>query len=97
MARVLTKPEADNDLLDIWLFIAQDSPNNADHFLERIRDKFWGLAESPEIGSNRSTLKEGLRSYPIGSYLIFYFPLTDGVEIVRVLHGARDIESLFLT
>jgi toxin ParE1/3/4 len=96
MARVLTKPEAETVLLDIWLYIAQDSPNNADHFLDRVREKFWRLAESPHIGSNRDLLKEGLRSHPIGSYLIFYFPLTDGIEIVRVLHGARDIESLFL-
>lgn len=34
MPRVLTKPEADNDLVDIWLYIANDSPNNADHFLD---------------------------------------------------------------
>jgi toxin ParE1/3/4 len=36
-----------------------------------------------------------LRSHPIGHYLIFYFPLEDGVDIIRVLHGSRDIESLF--
>lgn len=95
MPRVLTKPEADADLLDIWLYIAQDSPNNADHFLDRIREKLWGLAESPQIGAKRDVIRAGLRSQPIGAYLIFYFPLEDGIEIARVLHGARDIESLF--
>jgi toxin ParE1/3/4 len=36
-----------------------------------------------------------LRSLSVGNYLIFYRPLADGIEIVRVLHGARDIDSLF--
>ncbi|MGZ8955554.1 MAG: type II toxin-antitoxin system RelE/ParE family toxin [Methylovulum sp.] len=39
-------------------------------------------------------LKAGLRSQTVGNYLIFYFPLEDGVDIVRVLHGSRDIENL---
>lgn len=95
MPRVLTKPEADNDLVDIWLYIANDSPNNADRFLDRMREKFCSLAEAPQIGTRRDELRTGLRSQPVGTYLIFYFPLDDGIEIVRVLHGARDIGSLF--
>ena len=95
MPRVLTKPEADNDLVDIWLYIANDSPNNADRFIDRMREKFSSLAEAPQIGTRRDELRTGLRSQPVGTYLIFYFPLDDGIEIVRVLHGARDIGSLF--
>jgi len=84
-----------HDLVDIWLYIANDSPNNADNFLDQMREKFWSLAEAPQIGSKRDELRSGLRSQPMGAYLIFYFPLHDGIEVVRVLHGARDIESLF--
>jgi toxin ParE1/3/4 len=47
------------------------------------------------MGTGRDELKSGLRCHPVGNYLIFFFPLEDGVDIVRVLHGSRDIERLF--
>jgi toxin ParE1/3/4 len=47
------------------------------------------------MGRRRDELAPGLRSFPAGRYVIFYLPLTDGVDIVRVLHGSRDIETVF--
>jgi toxin ParE1/3/4 len=47
------------------------------------------------MGRERNELVPGLRSFPIGRYMIFYEPLPDGVVIVRVLHGARDIDTQF--
>ena len=47
------------------------------------------------MGRSREELVPKLRSFPVGNYVIFYQPISDGVEIVRVLHGSRDIESLF--
>ena len=44
------------------------------------------------IGRMRDDLQPDLRSFAAGSYLIFYRPIDDGIEVVRVLHGARDIE-----
>jgi toxin ParE1/3/4 len=49
------------------------------------------LAETPFAGRERSELREGLRSFPVGNYLIFYVPTPDGVEVVRVMHGRQDI------
>jgi toxin ParE1/3/4 len=46
------------------------------------------------MGRSRLELAPDLRSFPVGQYVIFYLPLPKGVEIVRVLHGARDIESI---
>jgi len=40
-------------------------------------------------------LAPGLRSFPAGSYCIFYQPMPDGIEVVRVLHASHDIDSLF--
>ncbi len=40
-------------------------------------------------------LLPGLLSFPFGRYMIFYLSIPGGIEIVRVLHGARDIERLF--
>lgn len=47
------------------------------------------------MGRDRSNLAANLRSFPVKSFVIFYRPANDTVEIVRVLYGARDIESIF--
>jgi toxin ParE1/3/4 len=81
-----------------WLlgrrYIAQDSPDHADRFLDRLEERLLALADFPKMGRSRHDLQAGLRSQPVGNYLIFYFPLADGIEIVRILHGSRDVESL---
>lgn len=94
MPRVLKRPEAESDLDEIWWYIAQDSPDNADRFLDRLQERFLALADFPKMGISRDDIQAGLRSQPVGNYLIFYFPLADGIEIVRVLHGSRDVENL---
>ncbi len=95
MPRLLKRPEAENDLEEIWWYIAQDSPDNADRFLERIEESCLALADFPKLGISREELKSDLRSQPVGNYLVFYFPLHDGIDIVRVLNRSRDIERLF--
>ena len=95
MPQLLKRPEAENDLEEIWWFIAQDSPDSADKFLDRIQDSCLALVDFPKIGASREELKAALRSQPVGNYLIFYFSLEDGVDIIRVLHGSRDMTRLF--
>jgi len=91
MPRLLIRPAAEADLDEIWWYIAQDSPSNANRFLDKIQDSCLTLAEQPNIGAKRDNIKQGLRSHAVGHYLVFYFPLVDGIEIIRVLHGSRDI------
>ncbi|MDR4483166.1 MAG: type II toxin-antitoxin system RelE/ParE family toxin [Nitrospirales bacterium] len=95
MPRILRRPLALQDLDQIWDYIAQDNPKAADDFIDRIEGKCRLLAEHPKIGTSCEALHPSLRFLAVGKYLIFYLPLDDGVEIVRVLHGARDLESLF--
>ncbi len=95
MAKVLRKPQAEADLIEIWIYIAQDSPTRADKLLDEIDEKSQTLAQSPFIGKARDELGPKIRSFPIGNYVLFYQPIEDGIEIIRVLHGARDIEALF--
>lgn len=84
------------DLAEIWAYIALDSPDNADHFIDRIfRICQEGLASNPHLGRAREELSPGLRSLVYESYVIFYHPIPNGVEVVRVLHGMRDLESNF--
>ena len=94
MPRIVARPRASVDLAEIWAFIAEDSIKHADKFAALIDDHFRGLARRPQMGRGRSELAPDLRSFPVGQYVIFYLPLPKGVEIVRVLHGARDIESV---
>jgi toxin ParE1/3/4 len=49
----------------------------------------------PQLGRRREELSPRLRSFPVGRYVIFYRPLENGIEIARVLHGARDFPPLF--
>jgi len=94
MSRVVVRPRALADLAEIWAFIAEDSVKHADKFAALIDDHFATLARRPHLGRSRPELAPDLRSFPVGQYVIFYMPLPKGVEIVRVLHGARDTESV---
>jgi len=56
--------------------------------------RFPKLAAMPEMGRRREELAMHLRSFPVGRYIIFYRSMQEGIEIVRVLHGARDLPPL---
>lgn len=86
-------PQADHDLDSIWSFIAADSVRAADKQIQRIGEMFEMLMRNPLAGRERRELRAGLRSFPVGNYVIFYVPLPDGIEVVRVMHGRQDIDS----
>jgi toxin ParE1/3/4 len=86
---------ARTDLEGIWLFIAEDDPDAADRFIRNIISRLPVLASMPYMGRQREELSARLRSFPIASYVIFYRPMDDGIEVVRILHGARDFPPLF--
>jgi toxin ParE1/3/4 len=86
---------ARSDLKDIWKYIAENNPNAADKFMREFAKKFQLLAENPKIGLTHDEFVLNIRSFPYKDYVIFYFPIENGVEIYRILHGARDIDSLF--
>jgi toxin ParE1/3/4 len=87
--------EARADLDEIWLYIALDNPDAADQLIRAIVSRFPMLASMPLVGRQREELAPRLRSFPVRHYVIFYRPMAHGVEIVRVLNGARDLPPLF--
>lgn len=95
MPHIVKRPAALRDLIEIWEYIAEDSEAMADAFIETIDQKIQALATSPGVGREREELGEGVRSFPVGRYVIFYRLYQGGIEIVRVLHGSRDINALF--
>jgi toxin ParE1/3/4 len=95
MSQYRVSDAASADLVDIWLFIAQDDAHAAARFLRKLVSRFPTLASMPDMGRRREELADRLRSFPVGNYVIFYRPMERGIEIVRVLHGARDLPALF--
>jgi toxin ParE1/3/4 len=93
MPEIRIRPLVFDDLVEIWSYIAEDSPNRADTFIDSIDRKFRELSRSPHIGRSRSELLPGLCSFPVGRYIIFYLVITDGIEVVRVLHASRDCDE----
>jgi toxin ParE1/3/4 len=97
MPRVVHTRLARQDLLDIWAHIAADSPHAADRLLDTIDSKISLLAENPKLGRARSDIAPDLRYLPVGNYLILYREIAEGIEVVRVLHGARNLRAIFHT
>lgn len=90
MATVHRSWRAESDLIDIWSYIAEDDPLAADRQLDQIDAACKMLAANPQGGPRRADLAPNLRFYPVGNYLIFYTIAEEGINVARVLHGARD-------
>lgn len=91
MATIIKRPGAERDLHKIWDYIALDNPAAATKLIQTIDAKFSLLAASPLMGRSRDEVTQGLHSFAVGNYVIFYRPLKDGIEVIRVLHGAQDV------
>lgn len=95
MARARFAPAAAADLTEIYDFIAADNRAAARGLIDRFERQVAMLAEQPGVGRARPELRSDLRSIAVGRYVIFYRPTEGGIEVVRVLHGMRDIERIF--
>jgi toxin ParE1/3/4 len=101
MPRLIVHDRAKADVDDIADYIATDSIDAALRFYQAAQDAFNLLADFPGAGARQSVPDPAfaqLRSWPITGfrkYLICYLPLSDGVEIVRVIHGAQDVNRVF--
>jgi len=92
---------AENDAREIESYIADDNPTAAQRFRAAFEETAELVLRMPHLGSMRVSDKpvlKDIRVVPIKDferYFIFYRPLVKGIEVVRVLHGARDYASLF--
>ena len=90
--------DVDLELDDIWLYIAKQSGSIeiADKVLDSITGCFVALGRNPRMGHRRDDdLVAGVRSFPIGSYVIVYCIEEEDASILHVFHGSRDIESFY--
>ena len=95
MTVILISSKAKEDLEIINDRIAYSNIQAANQLLDKILGKFEILASFPNMGKNRNELIMGWRSFPVEDYLIFYFPLENGIEIARVVRGYRDLDAMF--
>jgi toxin ParE1/3/4 len=94
-SRVLRTRRARQDLIEIWCHIGRDDPAAADRQLDRIDARCALLAKHPQLGPERADIRPGLRYLVVERYVILYRMVEGGVEIVRVVHGARNLPNLF--
>ena len=95
MPRIIRTPAAEEDLWEIVLHIARDNEDAAFRLADAINERFELLVRFPTAGPARPELLPELRSFPVGNYLILYKPIDDGIEVMRVVHGARNLRRLF--
>ena len=95
MPTVFKRSQALTDLFLIGERISLEDPDAADRILDQLEEKFNLIATQPLMGRERSELIGELRSFVFGNYVIFYFPLEDGIDILRVMDGRQDIGQEF--
>jgi toxin ParE1/3/4 len=96
MARVRKFPAAEADLIEIGLYIARDSPANAERFIDALERECRMLADSPfDLGQRCEGLHFDLRRHNFKQYALIYRPVPDGIELVGVFHGSRELEAIF--
>lgn len=93
--RIRMTASANADVRSIARWIARDSVDNAVNWTFELDDKLQKLLETPGSGTDRSDLRPGMRSSPFGQYLIFFKPFRYGIQVIRVIHGARDYTRFF--
>jgi toxin ParE1/3/4 len=95
MSYLITEP-AEADIDEILFYIAEDNLKAALSVYDRLLHCFEMLAQTPKAGRERKELRHDARSFPEGNYLIIYRIInSNDVEILRVLHGARDLDEIF--
>jgi toxin ParE1/3/4 len=95
VSRAVLSVQARRDLDDIFDYIWQDNPPAATRQIHRIRRTIELLASQPLLGEKRDDLRPKLRVFSERKYVIADYPQPDGVEVVTIKHGARDIDALF--
>jgi toxin ParE1/3/4 len=101
MSRIIRRPRARADIQEQAFRIADDNPDAARRFLAEVERSLELLAGMPGMGAARPRLSpalRGLRMFPVSGgfddHLLFYRPIRDGIELIRVLHGMRDREAI---
>lgn len=93
MAEYRLRPKARADIEEIWNYTVNNwGERQARNYVSGLRDACIEIAENPLLGKAREDVLSGVRVYPSGKHLVFYFETEYGAEIARILHQRMDIE-----
>ena len=98
MPAIKYTPDSRFDLSQILLYIRRSNPRAARRVHRAVMDTLQMLLVFPMSGQERPEFGARLRSIPVkkySNYLVFYQPITEGIEVIRIIHGARNLQQLF--
>jgi toxin ParE1/3/4 len=95
MAKIRRTAEARLDYLQIFIYIGERNLPAAERLIESFDEKLRPIASMPGIGPARPELGAHIRSCPVGDYILLYRQIPDGIELLRAVHGARNLRRLF--
>jgi len=95
MAHVIRSRQAEQDLEEILDYLDGQSTQAADRFARKLKESAQLHAIYPQIGATAEDFAPNLRYFTVKNYAVFYRPVPDGIEIIRIIHGARDLPSFF--
>lgn len=88
--------DAMRELDDIFLYWAKRvSVEVAERLIDNITERFWLLGEHPTAGRSADEIAPGVKCFPAGKYLIYYRKKSGGIDILHIVHGARDQKHAF--
>jgi toxin ParE1/3/4 len=96
VSRILFTELAETDIDDIWIGIASDNEVAADRMIDGLHATLRRLARFPGMGRAADHLRSGARAFVHGNYIIVSCPMHDGIAVLRIAHGARNIELIEL-
>ena len=96
MGAIRRTPGSRRDYAAIWDYIASNADaETADSLLRLFDEKLHLISQFPGMGAARPELRARLRSFPVANYHLFYRPTRGGIELIRIIHAARDLKKIF--
>ncbi len=95
MNRPQLTEQAEADLDEVWAVIAAENLTAANRMINAILSASRVHSSYPGLGQARDDLHPGIRCFAVSPYVVYYQPVESSIEILRILHGARDVESIF--
>jgi len=95
MLRIVKTSRAEKDLVKICEDLGKLNLSAAISFIDLLEDRIASLAQFPLMGEICKQFGEGIRQFPVNSYVIFYRPNSEDILVTRIMHGSRDLERAY--
>jgi toxin ParE1/3/4 len=95
MSKIVRTSRAEQDLVDIWFQVAKHDEHAADKVIDSISRRCDALLRFPRGGEACPQFGPEMRWFPAGNFVIFYRPDADGIQVVPVIDGRRDLDNAF--